>query len=94
MKLGLYVGQLGLRGTDQFVYKLAEVCEADLGHAVTLITPADQTLSKDVTKDSEAMVRSKFFVVFKGRHESLDDIARRYGLDVVLGTLTETCTTT
>lgn len=91
MKIGMYVGQLGLRGTDQFVYKLAEVCEKDLGHAVTLVTPAEQRFSKDVTKD---MVRSNFFVVFKSPHESLDDIAQRYGLDVVLGALTERSTET
>lgn len=83
MRIGLFLGQLGLRGTYQFVYQLAEVCETDLSHRVMLITPEQQTLNEDVTAESQSMFRSRFFVVFKGRQESLDDIARRYGLDLV-----------
>lgn len=83
MRLGLFLGQLGLRGTYQFVYQLAHVCETDLSHTVLLITHERQTLSEDVTAESQAMFRSRFFVVFKSDRESLDDIARRYGLDLV-----------
>ena len=83
MKLGLFLGQLGLRGTDQFVYRLADVCESLLGHQAVLITHERQVLSKDVTADSQDMFRSRFFTVFKRSHECLDEVAQRYGLDVV-----------
>ena len=82
MKIGLYVGQLGLRGTDQFVYTLAEVCETILSHRVLIITPQQQPLTKDVTQASNDMFRSRFFVVFKSHQDTLDDIARRYGLQL------------
>lgn len=82
MKIGLYVGQLGLRGTDQFVWTLADVCESVLSHRVVIITPQQQPQTKDVTPSSQDMFRSRFFVVFKSQRETLDDIARLYGLQL------------
>ena len=82
MKIGLFLGQLGLRGTDQFVLQLADVCERELSHSVIIITRVRQTLGEDVTVESQNAFRSRFFTVFKHDHETLDDIVVRYGIDV------------
>ena len=83
MKVGLFIGQLGMRGTDQFVHQLAEICETILHHQAVIITHSERTpYTYDVTSQSEAKFRSRFFVVFKDANEKLDDIAIRYGLDV------------
>lgn len=83
MRIGLFVGQLGLRGTDQFVFNLADICQSTLGHFVVIISHRNQPTNKDVTQQSQAMFRSHFFTVFKEDHECLDDIAQRYRLDAV-----------
>lgn len=83
MRLGLFVGQLGLRGTDQFVFQLADICENDLSHTVVVITPDQQVFSNDVTVESRLKFCHRFLTVFKKSHETLDDIAAQHHLDVV-----------
>lgn len=79
MKLGFFVGQLGCRGTDQFVWKLADVAETLLGHQSVIVTHQNQPATQDVTNESKAMFHSRFFVVPLMPTECLDDIAERYG---------------
>lgn len=81
MKLGFYVAQLGLRGTDNFVWKLADTCEQN--HNVMILTAHHQALSKDVTQESIDRFRSRFFVVPLMPGEKLDDIVDRYGLQAI-----------
>ena len=81
MKIGFFVGQLGLRGTDNFVWQLADVCEGK--HEVMIITTHHQTLSRDVTKESIDRFRSRFFVVPLVAGERLDTVVDRYGLKIL-----------
>ena len=83
MRLGLFVGQLGLRGTDQFVLKLADVCERELGHSVTVVTHADVHFGPDVTPASQHMFRSRFHTVGMASGEDLDAVAARHGLQAM-----------
>lgn len=83
MKVGFFIGQLGLRGTDQFVWKLADVAEALLGHEAIIVTNKTQPLTQDLTEESKASFHRRFFVVPLMPTETLDTIACRYGLDVM-----------
>ena len=78
-RLGFYVGQLGLRGTDQFVWSLAHHCELR-GHTCFVVTSHRQPDSPDVTRASQDRFRSRFLVLPLMPEEKLDSIADRYGL--------------
>lgn len=83
MKIGFFVGQLGLRGTDQFVWKLADLSERLLGHNAIIVTRKNQPQNQDVTDESKAMFHRRFLVVPLMPYEDLDTIAARYGVQAM-----------
>lgn len=83
MKLGFFIGQTGFRGTDQFVWKLADLSEKLLGHEAIIVTRHNQPQNQDVTEESKAMFHRRFLVVPLTPFEDLDTVAARYGLQAM-----------